>query len=83
MNDLLFQGANQLKDLKVDQHTTYSNNQSVQEFQQSIAKVLENSLLSKVRESGVYSIMIDESSDISVYQNMVVYIHYMDQVWVE
>ncbi|KAJ8299943.1 hypothetical protein KUTeg_021462 [Tegillarca granosa] len=54
-----------LKDLKIDQHT-FSHNQLVQEFQLSIAQVLQDELLSRVREFGIYSIMIDESSDISV-----------------
>ncbi|KAJ8321257.1 hypothetical protein KUTeg_001115 [Tegillarca granosa] len=66
-----------LNDLCIQQHTAYSHNQSVQEFQLSIAQALQDELLSMVRESGIYSVMTDESSNISVHQNMVVYIRYL------
>lgn len=62
-----FQGASQLRDLAVDSRTTYTHNQSIQEFQQSIAGVIEDRLLDRVRESGFFSVMIDESSDVSVH----------------
>lgn len=76
---IFFQGASQLRDLAVDSRTTYTHNQSIQEFQQSIAGVIEDRLLDRVRESGFFSVMIDESSDVSVHQNLVLYIRYLEE----
>ena len=39
------QGNSQLKDLRVDAHTTYESNSSVQEFQQSLSDVILDRLL--------------------------------------
>lgn len=76
---IFFQGASPLRDLAVDSRTTYTYNQSIQEFQQSIAGVIEDRLLDRVRESGFFSVMIDESSDVSVHQNLVLYIRYLEE----
>lgn len=65
--------------MAVDNRTTYFHNQSIQEFQHSLAIVMEEKLLSKVRESELFSIMIDESSDVSVHQNLVVYIRFLEE----
>lgn len=73
---IFFQGASQLRDSR----TTYTHNQSIQEFQQSIAGVIEDRLLDRVRESGFFSVMIDESSDVSVHQNLVLYIRYLESL---
>nr|XP_022322921.1 protein FAM200B-like [Crassostrea virginica] len=82
LNDLCIdQVASQLRDLVIDSRTTYSHNQSIQEFQHSIAKVIEDKLIGQVRESGVFSIMLDESSDVSVHQNLVVYVRYLEQAF--
>lgn len=72
---IFFQGASQLRDSR----TTYTHNQSIQEFQQSIAGVIEDRLLDRVRESGFFSVMIDGSSDVSVHQNLVLYIRYLEE----
>ncbi|XP_048763590.2 zinc finger protein 862-like [Ostrea edulis] len=74
------QGATQLKDLKVDNHTSYSHHSSTKEFQQSMAEVVVDQLLGQVQNSGVFSIMLDESTDVSVHQNLMVYIRYLASV---
>ena len=38
-------------------------------------------MIGQVRESGVFSIMLDESSDVSVHQNLVVYVRYLEQAF--
>ena len=75
---IIFQGATQLKDLQVDKHTNYTHHSSTKEFQQSLAKVVVDELVSEVGESGVFSIMLDESTDVSVSQN--VYVRYLASV---
>jgi len=49
-------------------------------FQQTLAAVIEDRLVSQVRESEVFSVMLDESTDVSVHQNMVVYIRFLEKV---
>jgi hypothetical protein len=63
---IIFQGATQLKDLQVDKHTNYTHHSSTKEFQQSLVEVVVDELVSEVGESGVFSIMLDESTDVSV-----------------
>ena len=68
------QGATHLNDLTIDKHTTYQHNTSNGDFKQSVADVLRAELLSKIHKSGKFSIMLDDSTVISVYQNLIVYI---------
>ncbi|KAH3703198.1 hypothetical protein DPMN_078229 [Dreissena polymorpha] len=69
----VLQGATQLNDLRVDSHTSYEHSSSVSEFQNCMADVLRSDL-QKIQTSCKYSIMIDESTDISVKQNLVTYV---------
>lgn len=71
------QGALHLNDLKVDGHTNYEHHSSIKEFQQSIAEVIVDDLVKEVSDSGVFSIMLDESTDTSVHQNLVCYVRYL------
>ena len=75
---IIFQGATQLKDLQVAKHTNYTHHSSTKEFQQSLVEVVVDELVSEVGESGVFSIMLDESTDVSVSQN--VYVRYLASV---
>ncbi|XP_053388248.1 zinc finger protein 862-like [Mercenaria mercenaria] len=75
---MLYQGVSQLANLKVDQHTTYEHSDSTNEFQDSIAAVIEDEILEKVKSSGKYSLMFDESTDISVHQNLIMYIRVLE-----
>lgn len=72
------QGVTKLNDLKVDGHTTYEHNTSIQDFQDCIVSVIENEVLEKVSKSKKFSIMIDESTDISVKQNMICYVRVLE-----
>ena len=75
----LFQGVSQLADLRVDSHTSYEHSTSVDEFQDAMSAVLEEELLQKIRQSGKFSIMFDESTDISVHQNLIMYIKILEK----
>ncbi|XP_045215333.2 zinc finger protein 862-like [Mercenaria mercenaria] len=72
------QGVSQLSDLKVDSHTTYEHNTSIGEFQDCLADVLREDLLVKVKQSGIFSLMFDESMDVSVHQNLISYIRVLE-----
>jgi hypothetical protein len=50
------------------------------EFQQSIAEVIADELVGQVKGSGVFSVMLDESTDVSVHQNCVVYVRYLASI---
>ncbi|XP_045172112.2 uncharacterized protein LOC123534103 [Mercenaria mercenaria] len=79
LNDLCIrQGVSQLSDLKVDSHTTYEHNTSIGEFQDCLADVLREDLLVKVKQSGKFSLMFDETTDISVHQNLISYIRVLE-----
>ena len=68
----------QLADLKVDGHTDYEHSTSIAEFQSCIAGVLEDQLVDKIRSSGKFSLMFDESTDVSVHQNMIMYVRVLE-----
>ncbi|KAJ8312909.1 LOW QUALITY PROTEIN: hypothetical protein KUTeg_010282 [Tegillarca granosa] len=70
--------ATQLKDLAVDSHTSYKHNQSIHEFQSAISLV--DKLLAKIEASNEFSIMIDESTDVSVHQKLLVFIRIVEEV---
>ena len=70
-------GAEQLKLLAVDKHTTYTSNKSVQGFQQAIADCINDDLINKATSASCYSVMIDESTDVSVSQNILIYIRFL------
>ena len=50
---IIFQGATQLTDLQVAKHTNYTHHSSTKEFQQSLAEVVVDELVSEVGESGI------------------------------
>jgi len=58
----------------------YSHNESIDEFQEAISEVLEDKLWSKIKFCGLFSVMIDESTDVSVHQNLLVSIRLLEQV---
>ncbi|KAK6175159.1 hypothetical protein SNE40_013681 [Patella caerulea] len=73
----LQQGAEQFKDLLLDNHTSYTHNKSVQEFQAAIAATVREDLRQRLSQSEYYSILLDESTDVSVDQNLIVYVRYI------
>ena len=72
------QGCSSLQSLKVDRHTSYEHSTSVQEMQQSMVDVVNDKFKSELGYSK-FSIMVDESTDISVDQNMLIYVRYLEQ----
>ncbi|XP_060571778.1 E3 SUMO-protein ligase KIAA1586-like isoform X2 [Ruditapes philippinarum] len=71
-------GVSQLADLKVNKHTSYEHSDSTREFQESISAVIEENILERVKSSEKYSLMFDESTDISVHQNLIMYIRILE-----
>ncbi len=52
----------------------YSHSESISEFQEIMASIIEEDLLSKVQDSRFISIIIDESTDVSVQKRLILYI---------
>lgn len=74
-------GADQLKLLSVDKHTTYTSNKSVHDFQQALSDCIAEKLLEKAKKASFYSVLIDESTDVSVSQNVLIYIRFLVSVF--
>ena len=58
MNINVFQGVSQKADLKEDGHTIYEHAVSVFDFQDALSAVIEKELLTKVKKSGEFSLMM-------------------------
>lgn len=74
-----FQGVSELADLNADAHTSYSHSSSVADFQHAMSSVIEDELLEKINDSLKFSLMFDESTDISVHQNLLIYIGLLEK----
>ena len=55
----------------------YSHHSSVKVFQLAIPDVIRDGIVSGVKDSDCFSLMFDESTDVSVSQNLIVYIRYL------
>ena len=79
---LKIQGCQDLKKIEVSKNATYHSRSSAEEFQSSIAQVIEEDQLAVIKKSPCFSILIDESTDISVSKRMIVYIRVVNQDFV-
>ena len=59
------------------QQVTYEHSESVWSFQEAIALVVDEDLDNDLLQAEFYSLMIDESTDISVDHNLVIYLGYV------
>ena len=71
-----------LSNLSVKKNATYSSRTSGEEFQESLAEVIHENLVSKIKNANMYSVLTDESTDISVSKQMIVYIRIVDEKFV-
>ena len=70
-------GCNYLKELHIARIATYRSRQIVGEFLQSISRQVEEDTLQQLASSTYFSIMTDESTDISVLKQLVLIICYL------
>ena len=70
-------GCNYLKELHIAGIATYRSRQIVGEFLQSISRQVEEDTLQQLASSTYFSIMTDESTDISVLKQLVLVICYL------
>ena len=66
-------GCKYFKALRVGQNATYTSPQIVGEFLKVMDRMIEESVLEEFRQSDTYSIMVDESTDVSILKQLVCY----------
>ena len=67
-------GVTCVKDLYVAGNATYRSHQSAESMQDAIAAFLESNVDKLVQASPFFSLLIDESTDVSNHENLVVYV---------
>ena len=72
-----FMGCPQLKHLYHGENAKYSSQRTIQEFLKVIGEQIEQEILVNLLTSPLYSIMIDETTDVSVLKELVVYALYL------
>lgn len=74
----IFQGVDILGLLNVDSHTTYQHSDSIHEMQEAICKVISSDVIKELKEAKFYSVLLDESTDISVQQNLLIFVRHVN-----
>ena len=67
-------GVSCLKDLDVDKHTNYESWDSVTDFERVIVSTINNRLKSDILSASWYSVVLDESTNVSNEQSLIVYV---------
>ena len=62
-----------LKELDVGRNANYSSNHIIDEWLSIMAEVIEHDVLKKVRANALIGLMADESTDISVTKELILY----------
>lgn len=68
-----FMGCSQLKHLHHGENAKYSSQRIIQEFQKVMSEQIEQEQLQNLLSSPLYSIIIDETTDVAILEEMVVY----------
>ena len=67
----------QKKSVSEESNIDYSHHSSVKDFQLVIYGVIREDLICNLKNSDCFSLMFDESTDVSVSQNLIIYIRYL------
>lgn len=70
-------GCVELALLEDTHKTKYTSQRIIKDHVLCITKVIRNEIINDIKESPVYSIMIDETTDVSVTKQMIVYCKYI------
>ena len=73
-----FVGCTQLKHLNCGENAKYTSRRVTMEFLQVMGEQVEQDKLNDLLASPVFSILIDETTDIAVISEMVIYVRYLD-----
>ena len=72
-------GLESVKNLRVGGNATYRSHQSAEGMQDAIATVLKSNIDKLVEASPFFSLLIDESTDVSNHENLVVYVKLLNE----
>ena len=72
-------GLESVKNLRVGGNATYRSHQSAEGMQDAIATVLKSKIDKLVEASPFFSLLIDESTDVSNHENLVVYVKLLNE----
>ena len=70
-------GCSYLNDLSIGRNATYTSKRIVAEFLQCLSSVIESEKLDNLKRSPFFSLMTDESTDISVLKQLVIVAKYI------
>ena len=73
------QGSEAFKNMSVAANATYSSRQAGEEFQGCVAEVIYEDVIQKFKDAVMFTIMVDESTDISVSKQQVIYGRVVDK----
>lgn len=76
------QGCEAAKSLYIGDNACYTSRASGQEFQECCSDVIRQKNVDEIKSSGMFSVLIDESTDIAITKHMVVYIRIVDSDFV-
>lgn len=68
-----------LSNLSVAKNATYCSRTAGEEFQGCLAEVIHGNKVDKIKNANMYSVLTDESTDISVSKQIIVYIRIVDE----
>lgn len=72
-------GSTSLQHLKSADNASYDSYGSIREMEEAICKVIKSELKEKIRCSRWYSVLLDESTDVSTTQSVIVYLRLLDK----
>ena len=61
------------------ENAKYTSNTSIKEFLLALSDIVEMEILSELRQAKYYSLMFDETTDISTIEQMVIHARYVDE----
>ena len=79
MNFAEYLGVKIKEKIGTARNALYTSKQSIHEMIVVLAEVIENDILSKVRKSKFYSIMLDETTDCTVTEQLSVHVRFIDE----
>ncbi|XP_065831995.1 zinc finger protein 862-like [Oscarella lobularis] len=79
MNFAEYLGVKIKEKIGTGRNALYTSEQSIHEMIVVLAEVIENDILSKVRKSKFYSIMLDETTDCTVTEQLSVHARFIDE----
>ena len=74
VNFLKFQGCDNLTRIDVGKNACYNSRTAGEDFQECVGEVIENYVVAAIKKAPFFSVLIDESTDISISKQMVIYV---------